>query len=149
MKKFFSMCAFVILLFFTSCTSTKISSFKSPDVKTASFKKLLIVGNLKDIESRKILESDLRDEFKAKGTDAVSYITVIDPLREYTKDELQKIYADNGIDAIVSVSLENSSEKTEYVPTLSYGIIYDDDVVIGMPYVGGYVDSYTKSTFEI
>lgn len=153
MKKILVGIFFLSLL--VSCTSTKISSFSDPNIKISEYKRILICGDIRDIEIRKTIEKDLVNEFTQNGKNVISSIDVISPLKEYSKTELNQIYLKNNIDCILSVSIINTVEGEEYIPQQTY-INYTSTYVNGIPIsvpltttTGGYSESYLKVDFEI
>lgn len=152
MKKIFLL---LITFLFIGCASVKISSFKNPDVDISKYKKIIVYGNTKDIEYRKTLEADITAAFKEKSIDAVSSIDIISPVKEYTQEEIKKIYIDNKIDSILTVAIIDVKTETVYVPPTNYtnyNTQIVNGVVVSTPYTtttGGYSSSYSKITFEI
>ncbi len=138
-----------------SCASTKISSFSNPDVDFSKYKTILVCGDCQDIEFRKALETDIVNAFTEKSITAISYITIISPVKEYTEEELKKIYSDNKIDAFLTVTIISSSKETVYIPpttTTNYTSRYENGRLVQVPYTttsGGYSVSYPKTSFEI
>ncbi len=148
-----TICAISFILL--SCVTTKISSFTDPNTHLSDYKTILVLGNLSDIELRKTLESDLVQEFAAKGIKAISYVNIISPLRNYSEDDLSQIYLENGIDAILSVALIDTTEQTMIIPQqthVNYRSQYIDGQFISVPYTtttGGYSVSSMNASFEI
>lgn len=152
MKKLFI--TFLSLLF-VSCATTKISSFKNPDIDFSDYKKLLVYGNSRDIDFRKTIEADLVAAFSEQSIIAVSSIELISPVKEYTDEEIKKIITDNNIDGYLSVAVVTASEESAYVPQTSYTNYrsqYVNGQLVSVPYTstyGGYSVSYPKASFEI
>ena len=81
----------ISFLLFVGCATTKISSFKNPDIDFSNYQKMLILGNSRDIDFRKTIETDLVTAFTEQSIGAVSSIELISPVKEYTDEEIQKI----------------------------------------------------------
>lgn len=145
----------ISFLFFVSCATTKISSFKNPDIDFSNYQKMLILGNSRDIDFRKTIETDLVTAFTEQSIGAVSSIELISPVKEYTDEEIQKILSENNIDGYLSVAVVTALEESAYVPQTSYTNYrsqYVNGQLISTPYTstyGGYSVSYPKASFEI
>ena len=152
MKKCFLL---FLSFFFTSCATTTISSIKNPDIDFSGYKRILVFANIRDIDFRKSLESELVTVFSEYAIDAVSSIELISPVKEYSEDEIKKILSDNLIDGYLSIEVIDSSNVSGYVPQTSYTNYqsqYVNGQLISVPYTttyGGYAYSYLKSNFEI
>lgn len=145
----------ISFLLFVSCATTKISSFKNPDIDFSNYQKMLILGNSRDIDFRKTIETDLVTAFTEQSIGAVSSIELISPVKEYTDEEIQKILSENNIDSYLSVAVVTALEESAYVPQTSYTNYrsqYVNGQLISTPYTstyGGYSVSYPKASFEI
>ena len=145
----------ISFLLFVSCATTKISSFKNPDIDFSNYQKMLILGNSRDIDFRKTIETDLVTAFTEQSIGAVSSIELISPVKEYTDEEIQKILSENNIDGYLSVAVVTALEESDYVPQTSYTNYrsqYVNGQLISTPYTstyGGYSFSYPKASFEI
>lgn len=145
----------ISFLLFVSCATTKISSFKNPDIDFSNYQKMLILGNSRDIDFRKTIETDLVTAFIEQSIGAVSSIELISPVKEYTDEEIQKILSENNIDGYLSVAVVTALEESAYVPQTSYTNYrsqYVNGQLISTPYTstyGGYSVSYPKASFEI
>ena len=146
----------ILLAFsFSSCATTNISSFTNSDIKISAYKKILVSVNSRDIDFRKTLELDLVNAFTSNGKNALSSISIISPLKEHTQNELKKIYSENGIDCVLSVSVMDASEESSYIPEQTqtyYRSQYVNGQFASIPYTttsGGYTVSSSKASFEI
>lgn len=145
----------ISFLLFVSCATTKISSFKNPDIDFSNYQRMLILGNSRDIDFRKTIETDLVTAFTEQSIGAVSSIELISPVKEYTDEEIQKILSENNIDGYLSVAVVTALEESVYVPQTSYTNYrsqYVNGQLISTPYTstyGGYSVSYPKASFEI
>lgn len=152
MKKYI---IFLLPFVLISCATTNISSFRNPDVDFSNYKKIAVYGNSRDIDFRKTLENDLVNSFNSKNIDAVSIITVLSPVKEYTNEEISRIMNENEIDALLSVEVISVSEETAYVPqttTTTYQSQYVGGQYVSVPHTttsGGYSISRPRARFEI
>ena len=119
------------------CATTEISGFSNPNVDFSLYKKIAVLGNVRDIAFRKILEYDLANSFDSEKIDAIPVISIASPIKNYTKKEFVKIMRKNKIDALLSVEVISSSKETSYVqignvfspvssPQISFEIILKD-----------------------
>lgn len=145
----------IILLFLTSCATTKISSFINPDIDISNYKNILVFGNIRDIEIRKTLESDIVSAFIENNLNCISSINIFSPLKDYSEQEREEILIKNNIDGIITVCIISAGENSAYIPQqtyINYSSQYVNGQLISIPYTttsGGYSVSYPKADFEI
>ncbi len=145
----------IILLFLTSCATTKISSFINPDIDISNYKNILVFGNIRDIEIRKTLESDIVSAFIENNLNCISSINIFSPLKDYSEQEREEILIKNNIDGIITVCIISAGENSAYIPQqtyINYSSQYVNGQLIRIPYTttsGGYSVSYPKADFEI
>jgi hypothetical protein len=112
---------FAALFIFSSCTSSRItSSWKSPDLQPKKYKKILVLGLLKETDRplRERMEEHIIGDLKNLGYDAVCSCIEYDPkafnnMKE--EEALQKLDA-GGIDAVLTVVLLDKTKERYYVP---------------------------------
>ena len=145
----------IILLFLTSCATTKISSFINPDIDISNYKNILVFGNIRDIEIRKTLESDIVSAFIENNLNCISSINIFSPLKDYSEQERKEILIKNNIDGIITVCIISAGENSASIPQqtyTNYSSQYVNGQLISIPYTttsGGYSVSYPKADFEI
>ena len=145
----------IILLFLTSCATTKISSFINPDIDISNYKNILVFGNIRDIEIRKTLESDIVSAFIDNNLNCISSINIFSPLKDYSEQERKEILIKNNIDGIITVCIISAGENSASIPQqtyTNYSSQYVNGQLISIPYTttsGGYSVSYPKADFEI
>lgn len=96
------------LIFFVSCASTRMTSFKDPDYHIVKFKRILVVANTNDLEDRQKLESKMVEEFSDIGVFALECFRLFPPTRELTDEYKVEILLKNDIDAFISISVGES-----------------------------------------
>jgi len=101
--------------------STKIEktwtdpSFSSATVQ--SFKKVLVMGLLKDESTRRIAEDKMVASFKnVTAVQSYGYLQPADTVRTVVDEKLQK----DGFDGVVIMHLANVDKSTSYVPGTTY-----------------------------
>lgn len=124
------------LIILSSCSSTQlVGEWKSADYSGPGFKKFVILAMFKEASLRQTYENEFVRIFKRDGNvDAVSSLSMLDPDKEYKQDEMEKIFNDNQIDAIIIINLKDKETGTTYVPG-SYNYT-------PAPYFGFYYTAY-------
>jgi len=120
LKKFLP---FSVMLFMVGCSpSTKIEktwtdpSFTPSSVQ--SYKKVLVMGLLKDESTRRIAEDKMVASFKkVSAVQSYSYLQPSDTVRGAVEAKLQK----DGFDGVVIMRLADVNKSTSYVPGTGYG----------------------------
>jgi len=150
------------LFLFTSCTSSRItSSWKSPDLQQKKYKKILVLGLLKEMDRplRENMEEHIIGDLKNLGYDAVCSCTEYDPkafnnMKE--QEAIQKLNA-GGIDAVLTVVLLDKTKERYYVSgRVNYTPynIYNRhwwgyySTIYGRIYEPGYYETSTKYFWE-
>jgi hypothetical protein len=115
--------SFFLLLSLAACEpSTKIEkTWTDPSFTRASaqsYKKVLVMGLLKDESTRRIAEDKMAAQFKnADAVQSYSYLQPSDTARGSVDDKLRS----DGFDGVVVMRLADVDKSTSYVPGSSYG----------------------------
>ncbi|MDA8595459.1 hypothetical protein N9L20_03165 [Flavobacteriaceae bacterium] len=128
-----------ILLFFVSCSSTKVIDYwKSESIDDIKSKKILVINQFGDDVDRLRFEYELAAGLKSKGLDAVQANQVfpkLKPSEEIKKEDLAVLKQRLAEESIGVVVMTVVKEKQEYASTSSSGGgVYG----AGMPYYPGY-----------
>ena len=109
------------VLFLVSCSSTKIvDTWTNQEHLNYKPKKVLIVGVTENLTARKLFESKLKDEFTARGINAVESYNVFKPTFTNAKqteeeiDEEVKRVSNNGFDSVLISAVKGVDEKVTY-----------------------------------
>ena len=153
---------FAGLFIFTSCTSSRItSSWKCPDMPQKKYKKILVLGLLKETDRplREKMEEHIIADLKNLGYDAVCSCVEYDA-KAFNKmkeqEAIQKLNA-GGIDAVLTVVLLDKTKERYYVPgRVNYTPynIYNRhwwgyySTIYGRIYEPGYYETSTKYFWE-
>jgi hypothetical protein len=127
---------FAGLAFLTSCgPTTKIEkTWTDPSFTpgaVADFKKVLVIGNLKDESTRRIAEDKMVAAFKnVTAVQSYSYLQPGDTARSSVEERLMK----DSFDGVVIMRLSTVDKSTSYVPGTTYSGWYG----YGGWYGGGY-----------
>ena len=111
-----------ILLLIACGPSTKITkSWTDPSFTPSaaqSYKKILVMGLLKDESTRRIAEDKMVAAFKnVTAVPSYSYLQPSDTVRSIVEDRLKK----DGFDGVVIMRLADVDKSVSYVPGTSYG----------------------------
>ena len=121
MMKYLSKLLLVAGIMFLSCNSSKItSSWISPDAPQGKFKKVLVLGLLREKEQalRKKMEEHIVGDLRNLGYDAICSCEeysekAFDSLKE--EQALQKL-SGSGIEAVLTIVLLDKTKERYYVP---------------------------------
>ncbi|WP_420572899.1 hypothetical protein [Kordia sp.] len=112
---------FISIFLCMGCTTTQlIDHWKSPDIDRYEPQKVLIVGLTSNVEARKKFEQQLKTEFEARGSEAITSLTLFDPAlrtEKMTPEELKAIekqLIDDGFDTILLSKIIGVEDKIEY-----------------------------------
>jgi hypothetical protein len=119
-----------VVMILISCNSSRItSSWKAPDVQQKQFKKVLVLGLLreKDRVLKEKMEEHIVSDLKTLGYDAVCSCEEYSPKTFENMNEgqaLQKL-SGTGIDAVLTVVLLDKTRERYYVPGRVYYTPYN------------------------
>ena len=109
-----------ILFLFYSCSSSKIISSWKATNDSREYKKIIVVGIIKDssIALRKKMETHLVNDLKATGYNAVSALQEFGEggLAGLEQEETYIKLCNKGIDAVVTIALLDRKKEKFYVP---------------------------------
>lgn len=118
----------LVLIFFSSCESTQVTSVVDPFYKGKIIKKLLIFGKINDLNTRAFIETRFSENFPYYDVMIIKSSELLPPTRDYTIEELKQIFQMNKIDAILIMSIEDLTETKEqvtiYQPYQTRGNVY-------------------------
>jgi len=109
---------------------TDAHSFKDPVCGTKNIRKILVYANVKDMQYRDVIESKIVNYFVKWNYNcvAVRSIDIVMPTRTYSTQELQKLFKENSIDAILTFTVTNlgytQHQMTIDQPYQTYGNVY-------------------------
>lgn len=109
------------VLFLVSCSSTRIvDTWTNQEHLNYKPKKVLIVGVTENLTARKLFESKLKDEFTARGINAVESYNVFKPTFTNAKQTEEEIdeevtrVSNNGFDSVLISAVKGVDEKVTY-----------------------------------
>ena len=110
--------AFVIISLI-SCATTSLTSIKNHDYDITKPKKLMIFASSQDLSFKKTVEQAFFEAFFEKGYLSFQSIELLPPIRQYTNEEITKIYQNNNIDGLLIIIVMDEYSEKEYVPQIS------------------------------
>jgi hypothetical protein len=125
----------VILVIAAGCSSTTlVGSWADPELKSIEGKSIAIFCLTPRLDIRDRVETEMSDQFQAKGVNAMRSMDFITP-GKMEKEVIEAILKQNGITGVIIVSLLDKEKETYYVPgsTSVYAPGY-----YGHPYYGYY-----------
>ena len=150
-------CALTVLLFISSCATTKLTStWKDKDYTGGNYKSVLIVGAAEKLTNRIMFEDALVKQFKSIGIDAFSSFSVTSPNKAVDKDTIKAAAKKQGAEAVLVTHFIRVEKKDVYVPPMShpvpYGSRYQFDnyyrAVVDYAHVPGYTTQQEYVTLE-
>ena len=111
----------VVILLNSGCSSSKlITAWKSPGSIIRPYKKIMVIGIVKDstVDIRRQMETHLVDDLKTNGFIAVSALEEFGKggLANLEQEETYIKLCDKGIDAVITVALLDSRKEKIYIP---------------------------------
>jgi len=105
-----------ILFIITGCTSTSlVGSWVDPEMKSIEGKSIAIFCLTPNLGVRDKLETEMSDQFQAKGVNAMRSMDFITP-GKMEKEAIEMILKLNNITGVIIVSLLDKEKETYYVP---------------------------------
>lgn len=122
----------IYLLLAIGCTSSKITtSWKAPEIKTARFNKILVLGLIhdKDRSLQQKMEQHLIGDLANLGYNAISALEEYGPKTFNNIDEKQALekIKNSGVDAVLTIILLDKERQRNYLNehNLYYGPFWD------------------------
>jgi cellobiose-specific phosphotransferase system component IIB len=116
MLNFKKLIFFIILLplssILLSCSaSTTLTSWKDP-YYAKKVSKICVFTLIKDIEVRKTFETEIAYSLKQIGVPAITSMSILAPKVKYTNEQMQKMFEDHNVDAILTLKYSGTKETT-------------------------------------
>ena len=130
--KLFCALSIFLLLFMTSCASTKVvSEWKDPDLSAKKFKKIMVIGVAKQPDQRRSYEDEFVRQLQAKGVMAISSHTLIPRDKMRDRATISQNIEGMGIDGVIITRLKEVQDKKQFfgendkVPYENYSNMYE------------------------
>jgi hypothetical protein len=120
--KQFAKLAVLSILFIWGCGTTSYitNSWKAQDVQPKKFKKVVVLGLVRDVDItiRQKMEQHIAGDLKALGYDAVCSCDEYNPktFDKMTEEEAVAKIRNSGVDAVITVTLLDKKKERQYVP---------------------------------
>ena len=108
MKQAKSWLILIAVLFIFNCTQTKIVTFTDPDAVGKFYNRIGVVADVEDLSDRADIEEQMVETMKDNGISAVTSISLLPPTREFTVEQENEIFRDNGVDALAVIQIDDS-----------------------------------------
>ena len=104
-----------LLLFMTSCASTKVvSEWKNPDLTAKKYKKIMVIGVAKQPDRRRSYEDEFVRQLQAKGVMAISSHTLIPRDKMRDRATIAQNIEGMGIDGVIITRLMELKDKKQF-----------------------------------
>src|SRR5712671_294112 len=110
--------ALVGLALVLGCAATSMSSFRDPDYNSRSFKRVLVLANVRDLYWRGQIEGAIVSRLRANGVQAQGSMLLLPPTRELSQEQTDSTFKANGIEGFLVVSVGDTGSQTVHVPVL-------------------------------
>jgi len=137
----------LLLPFLFSCSSTVriTNSWKSANITSKSYNKILVVGLLPERERsvRQSMENHLVSDLRDRGYNAVSAFQELGPkeFEDMSEQEMLGKLKDYGVDAVISIVLLDKQRERYYVPSRVY---YSPYIIYQRHFWGYYSTIYRR-----
>lgn len=99
-----------------SCINTKIYSMKDPAASGIVYNKLIVQMGVDKISIMQNCENAIVDALRENKVQAMPKYRILPPLRTYSAEEEATILGQNGIEAALIVTIENTNITTKEIP---------------------------------
>lgn len=121
MRKIVLLLQLSLVVLFTSCATIKVTTIKNSEKLLSDATGYMVFFNTTDMELRKQLESNIVEELKNNGKEAIVSISVFPPLKDYNKEEVKSGCIKNNCNYKITIVTSNTSVETGFV--LMYGML--------------------------
>jgi len=101
---------------FAACAATSVRSQTDPQVAGRTFHKIMVLVNFSDLGMRQDAERQFRTTLAVSRVEAVPSSELLFPGRDYSVEEIKKMLADAGIEAVLVVGPAGSGTTASWIP---------------------------------
>ena len=98
----------LVALILINCTQTKLVTFTDPEARNKSYNRIGVVANVEDLSERVAIEEQMVETLLDNGISAVSSISLLPPTREFTVEQENETFKNEGIEAIAVIQVDDS-----------------------------------------
>ena len=122
MKIFKNIFLMILTAGFFACSSTQTTAtWSNPQSEPQSFKKVAVLGILGNLSTRQSFEYEIAEQLQKENVPAVAAMTMLPPKRKNVSvDQMIRRLHQEGVDAVMVVSLSDVNRKKQYVPGTTY-----------------------------
>jgi hypothetical protein len=106
----------IFCLLTIGCVSTDLKAFRDPDFAGKKYQRILVQAGFSDLNMREAAETAFVERINKHAAVGIPSLSVFMPTRNYTADELGKIFTDQRIDAMMFVILTDAYTSQSYIP---------------------------------
>ena len=116
----------ILILFLTAgffaCSSTQTTAtWSNPKSEPQSFQKVAVLGILGNMSTRQSFEYQIVEQLQKENVPAVAAMTMLPPKRKNVNvDQMIRRLHQQGVDAVMVVSLSDVNRQKQYVPGSTY-----------------------------
>lgn len=145
----------LIVLFFSACMQTHIQSIRDPELSYKSYRRIVVLANFKDIESRQMAEQVFVDGISRYHVLCAPSTELFDASIRHSNEEILDTLKSQRVDGILVITLSDVDVEQIYVPpsstTSGKARVWGDTVYFDSTTTtyGGYFVSRQRVKFEI
>ena len=98
------------------CATTNMETFKDSKAGGKTYKTIMISGQFSDLMAAKSAENTFCEVLREQGITCVTSLDLMPPTRKYDDQEKANILKDNGIEAVLLISLKDAYEEQKHIP---------------------------------
>lgn len=134
-----------------NCTETKLVTFTDPDARNKSYNNIGVVANVEDLSERVAIEEQMVKTMLDNGIRAISSISLLPPTREFTVEQENEIFKNNGIQALAVIQVDDSGYfvTTEPMTVDTRTVKKDGKKVKSTTVTGGGTEQKAFSQFRV
>jgi len=134
-----------------NCTETKLVTFTDPDARNKSYSRIGVVANIEDLSERVAIEEQMVETMQDNSISAISSISLLPPTREFTVQQENEIFKNNGIQALVVIQVDDSGYfvTTEPMTVDTRTVKKDGKKVKSTTVTGGGTEQKAFSQFRV
>ena len=107
---------------FLACSSTQTTAtWSKPQSEPNNFHKVAVLGVMGSLSARQSFEYEIVEQLQKEGVPAVAAMQMLPPKKKnISVDQMIRRLHQNGVDAVMVVSLSDVDRKKQYVPGSTY-----------------------------
>jgi hypothetical protein len=107
---------FAAISLLSSCASVDTQSYVDPDFRNHKFTKICVMVNEQDLRNREYIEKEFVKEFADQGINADMSVKMMPPTREWTDEMIHTFLEKNGFDGLLIIDPTGQDVEEIYNP---------------------------------